>query len=288
MWGLTRQRVPTRTGSDDAACSSGVEVPVNAWLAMLQRQFIYFPSGVVPPAAAVLPRADEVTVQTEDGLRLGGWFVPAAPPASGQAVLVCNGNAGNRAHRAPLAAALSQAGLAVLLFDYRGYGGNPGLPSEQGLRADARAARSYLAARGDVDPTRLVYLGESLGAAVAVGLAVEAPPAALVLRSPFTALADVGQLHYPWLPVRRLLYDRYPALEQIGQVTAPVLIVAGARDRIVPATMSQRLYEAAAGPKRLVVLPGLDHNDVDLAAGAPFTTEVVHFLAEAATAGVSV
>jgi fermentation-respiration switch protein FrsA (DUF1100 family) len=140
----------------------------------------------------------------------------------------------------------------------------------------------------DVDPTRLVYLGESLGAAVAVGLAVEAPPAALVLRSPFTALAEVGQLHYPWLPVRRLLYDRYPALEQIGQVTAPVLIVAGARDRIVPATMSQRLYEAAAGPKRLVVLPGLDHNDVDLAAGAPFTTEVVHFLAEAATAGVSV
>lgn len=261
---------------------------MNAWLAMLQRQFIYFPSGVVPPAAAVLPRADEVTVQTEDGLRLGGWFVPAAPPASGQAVLVCNGNAGNRAHRAPLAAALSQAGLAALLFDYRSYGGNPGLPSEQGLRADARAARSYLAARGDVDPTRLVYLGESLGAAVAVGLAVEAPPAALVLRSPFTALADVGQLHYPWLPVRRLLYDRYPALEQIGQITAPVLIVAGARDRIVPATMSQRLYEAAAGPKRLVVLPGLDHNDVDLAAGAPFTTEVVHFLAEAATAGVSV
>ena len=114
---------------------------MNGLLTTIQRQLIYFPSGVVPPAALVLPTAHEVTVQTEDDLSLGGWFVPAAPPARGQAVLICNGNAGNRAHRAPLAAALSGAGLAVLLFDYRGYGSNPGLPCEQGLRADARAAR---------------------------------------------------------------------------------------------------------------------------------------------------
>jgi fermentation-respiration switch protein FrsA (DUF1100 family) len=104
-------------------------------------------------------------------------------------VLVFNGNGGNRAHRAPLAAALSRSGLAVLLFDYRGYGGNPGAPTEPGLLADARAARAYLASRPGVDPGRLVYLGESLGAAVAVALAVEVPPLALVLRSPFTSLA---------------------------------------------------------------------------------------------------
>jgi fermentation-respiration switch protein FrsA (DUF1100 family) len=247
-------------------------------LATIQRQLIHFPGGVVPPAAAVLPGAHEVTVQTEDHLSLGGWFVPAAPPASGQTVLVCNGNAGNRADRAPLAAALCRAGLGVLLFDYRGYGGNPGRPYEQGLLADARAARAYLAARGDVDLARLVYLGESLGAAVAVALAVERSPAALVLRSPFTSLVDVGRLHYPWLPIRRLLYDRYPALAQIGQVTVPVLIVAGERDRLVPAGMSQRLYAAVRGPKRWVVLPAVDHNDGALVAGAAFITAVVRRL----------
>ena len=141
-------------------------------------------------------------------------------------------------------------GLSVLLFDYRGYGGNPGRPSEDGLAADARAAQAWLAAQPDVDPDRIAYFGESLGAAVAVGLAVQRPPAALVLRSPFTSLADVGAVHYPWLPVRRLLLDRYPSIERIASVHAPVLVIAGDRDDIVPAALSKRLYDAAAEPKR--------------------------------------
>ncbi len=107
-------------------------------------------------------------------------------------MLVCNGNAGDRSMRADLAAALNRHGLSVLLFDYRGYGGNPGRPSEDGLAADARAAQAWLAGQPDVDPNRIAYFGESLGAAVAIGLAVQRPPAALVLRSPFTSLADVG------------------------------------------------------------------------------------------------
>src|SRR5919108_309876 len=160
-----------------------------------QRRLIYLPAPRgVPPAASVLPGAEEVSFPPADGLRLAGWFVPAAgPPGRGAgrgrapAVLVCNGNGGNRSLRAPLAAALARAGLAVLLFDYRGYAANPGHPTEAGLAADARAALAFLAARPEVDPARLVYFGESLGAAVALRLAVERPPAALVLRWPVPA-----------------------------------------------------------------------------------------------------
>ena len=242
----------------------------------LQRRLIYFPDpGPVPAAASVLPGGEDVAFRTEDGLRLAGWFVPAAGgDAPAATVLVLNGNGGNRYARAPLASALAGAGLSVLLFDYRGYGGNPGDPTETGLAADARAARGYLLSRPDVRPGRIVYFGESLGAAVAVGLAAEHPPAALVLRSPFTSLADVGQLHYPYLPVRALLRDRYDALSRIGGVRCPLLVVAGGADGIVPAAQSRRLHDAAAEPKRYVEIPGAGHNDLELFAGDRLVREV--------------
>ena len=271
-----------------------------------QRRLIYLPSpGPVPPAASVLPGAEDVSFETADGLRLQGWFVPGAvdspapprprsvtlpegaPPQVGEgeahlnpgpAVLVCNGNGGDRSMRAALAAALSRMGLAVLLFDYRGYGGNPGSPSEEGLADDARAALAYLAGRPEVDPGRVAYLGESLGAAVALRLAVERPPAALVLRSPFASLAEVGRRHYPFLPVSLLLRDRYDSAALVGRLTAPLLVVAGSRDRIVPASHSRRLFAAAPEPKRLVVLDGADHNDHDLHAGPRLVGELRAFL----------
>ncbi|HZD02156.1 MAG TPA: alpha/beta hydrolase [Actinomycetes bacterium] len=252
-----------------------------AWL--LQRRLIYLPDrGAVPPAPTILPSGQDVAFDSADGLRLAGWFVPAATRRSRATVLVLGGNAGNRAARAPLAAELSRAGLAVLVLDYRGYGGNPGTPTEQGLLADARAARAYLAGRGDVDPARLVYFGESLGAAVAVRLAVERPPMALVLRSPFASLADVGRVHYPFLPVRLLLRDRYASIEQVGGLRCPVLVIAGDRDGIVPAEQSRRLAEAIPGPKRFVLIPGADHNDLELLAGRRLIGEAVRFVDEAA------
>jgi uncharacterized protein len=244
-----------------------------------QRHLIYLPAPrAVPPAAAVLPGAEEVSFATADGLRLGGWFLPARRGEPGPAVLVCNGNGGNRSLRAPLAATLAELGLHVLLFDYRGYGANPGQPTEAGLAADARAAQAYLASRPEVDPARLVYFGESLGAAVALRLAVERPPAALVLRSPFASLAEVGQHHYPVLPVSLLLRDRYDAAAAAGRLTAPLLVVAGGHDRIVPPGHSRRLYAAAPQPKRLVVLDGVDHNDPELNAGPRLQAEVRAFL----------
>jgi hypothetical protein len=257
-----------------------------ALLWLFQRRLLYFPTpGPVPPAASVLSGAEDVTFETTDGLRLAGWFVPATPgdPADRvgrvrPAVLVCNGNGGDRSMRASLAAALARMGLAVLLFDYRGYGGNPGHPTEEGLAADARAALGYLAGRPEVDPERVIYFGESLGAAVALRLATERPPAALVLRSPFASLAEVGRRHYPVLPVSLLLRDRYDSAALAGRLDAPLLVVAGGRDQIVPASHSRRLFEAAPQPKRLVVLDGADHNDDELLAGPRLLAELRTFL----------
>jgi fermentation-respiration switch protein FrsA (DUF1100 family) len=173
---------------------------------------------------------------------------------------------------------MATMGVATLLFDYRGYGDNAGEPSEEGLAQDARAAHDYVIGRRDVDRTRLVYYGESLGAAVAVRLSTERSPRALILRSPFTSLLDVGRHHYPFLPVATLLRDRYPSIDRIASVSCPVLVVAAAHDSVVPSEQSRRLYEAAPSPKRLVVIEGVDHNDGELAVGPRVETEIRRFL----------
>src|SRR5262245_15075479 len=203
----------------------------------MQRRLMYFPSGDVPPPAELgLAGAEAVSFPTTDGLTLRGWFFSAPPVRSRpMTVLVFNGNAGNRAYRGGLAVALRRLGLQVLLFDYRGYGGNPGSPTERGLFADARAARAYLVSRSDVDPSRIVYFGESLGTGVAVDLAVEHPPAGVILRSPYTSMTDIGRHHYPFLPVGPLLRDRFESISKVSRIRAPLLVVAGRRDQIVPA-----------------------------------------------------
>jgi uncharacterized protein len=256
-----------------------VVAAVLALLWFAQRSFIYFPDGHTPaPAAVGLPQAEVVSFTTEDGVDLEGWFVPARQPSADRTLVVFNGNAGNRSHRAILGALFAEVGFSTLLVDYRGYGGNPGLPSEGGLYRDARAALKYLARRGDVNLARIVYFGESLGAAVAIELAGEYPPAALILRSPFTSMTAMGARHYPFLPVRILLRDRYPSIDRIGQIRCPVLIIAGDEDAIVPLEDSRQLFEAAAEPKKLVVIHGTDHNDEALAAGPQLLSAIRQFL----------
>jgi uncharacterized protein len=262
-----------------AATAAGVVV--SAWLLLvvaawgLQRHLVYLPDRS-RPAAPADPRLEEVTFDTADGLRLDGWFLAVDPvaPRSGVTVLVCNGNAGNRAARLPLARALAAAGHQVLLFDYRGYGGNPGRPTEEGLVADARAAAEHLRARPDVD--RLAYYGESIGAGVAAALAAVSPPDALVLRSPFPALADVGRRHYPFLPVRSLLRERFPTSAHLSRYDGPVLVLAGGADRIVPPALSAEV--AAGAGASLHVLEGADHNDRALLDGAEAVRRVDAFL----------
>jgi fermentation-respiration switch protein FrsA (DUF1100 family) len=248
------------------------------WL--MQRRLIYFPDrSAPPPAAHVVPGAEDVTLHTADGLSLTAWLVRPRTKDRRLGVLVAPGNAGNRLARASLARELADLGLTVLLIDYRGYGGNPGRPTETGLARDVRAARAYLINEADVPADRLIYYGESLGAAVVTSLAAEHPPAGLVLRSPFTDLAAVGREHYPLLPVRLLLRDRYPVADLIARVDAPTVVVYGTADAIVPPAQSIGVAEAAKGPVRVVAVDGADHNDVSLVAG-PELVDAVQNLAD--------
>ena len=266
--GLTgRRRMRRRLGTTVAVIVVAGSLLAGMWSS--QRQMIYFPQpGVLlPPAAEVLPGARDVSLRTVDGLSLGAWFLPSRAPGTGMTVLVASGNAGDRSMRAPLAAALSEAGLAVLLFDYRGYGGNQGSPSEEGLALDVRAARRYLVQDVGVPPERMLYYGESLGAAVVTELATEHPPAGLLLRSPFTDLAAVARVHYPFLPVEALLWDQYALAERLSRIRVPTTVVYGSADGIVPTEQSRAVAAAAGGPAQLVEVPGADHNDRSLLNG---------------------
>jgi fermentation-respiration switch protein FrsA (DUF1100 family) len=246
-------------------------------LVLLQRRLIYFPSGEVPDVSVALSGAEEVAFRTEDGLVLAGWFI--APSGSGDVftVLVFNGNGGNRADRSELATALSSRGHGVMLFDYRGFGENSGNPSEKGLHSDGLGAVEYLSSRVDVDAERIVYFGESLGAAVAIGAAETHPPAGLILRSPFASLAEVAAVHYP-APLSFLLWDAFSNSERIARIHVPILVVAGSADRTIPIAQSRQVYDAANDPKRFVAIEGADHNERSLSSGAPMIDEVLSFL----------
>lgn len=230
----------------------------------VQRQLIYFPDATqVPPAGEVMPGARDVTLHTDDGLELGAWFLPARggrDPRTPMAVLVAPGNGGNREGRAGLAEQLSDRGLAVLLMDYRGYGGNPGSPTEEGLAADALAAAEALEELG-YPPERTIYFGESLGTGVVAALHVRRPPAGMVLRSPFTELAEVGTHHYPFLPVRLLLRDRFRVVEHLASSDVPVTVIYGDHDTVVPSALSATVADAASALAERMVISGADHND---------------------------
>lgn len=257
-----------------------VVVVAAVWLALVvpaaifQRQLIHLPDTSVPPTP---DGVEEVTLTTGDGLELTAWFVAADDATA--TVLLAPGNAGNRGARAPMARELAARGHAVLLVEHRGYGGNPGRPSEDGLLTDLRAARDHLDARDDVDADRVVYFGESLGSAVVAALAIEAPPAALVLRSPFPELAEVGSIAYPFLPVRTLLRDRYPTAEHLRAYDGPVLVIAGDRDSIVPAELSVEVAEQARAD--LVLIEGADHNDAALFVGGELLDAVTSYVRDA-------
>jgi pimeloyl-ACP methyl ester carboxylesterase len=249
-------------------------VVVLALVWTFQSRLIYLPFGAPALAAEeVFDGGSAVRLHTDDGLDLTAWHAPATGPATGTTVLVVPGNAGSRLDRVPLARALTAVGFDVLLLEYRGYGGNPGAPTEDGLAADARAAHQHLVTERGVRPEQLVIFGESLGAAVATRLARERPAAALVLRSPFTSLADVGARHYPFLPVRVLLRDRLPVLDTVGTITVPVHVVAGDADEVVPVAQSRAV--AAAAGATYVEVPGARHNDPELAYGRLVVDAVV-------------
>jgi pimeloyl-ACP methyl ester carboxylesterase len=245
----------------------------------LLNSLLYFPSRAIieTPEQAGLDYRD-LEVETDDGDRLHGWWIGARTDSLGH-LLLCHGNAGNVGDRVLHAALLTATGFDVLLFDYRGYGRSSGRPTEEGTYRDARAALSCLIEQPAVDPARVFYLGESLGGAVALDLALERPPAGLVLLSAFSGVRELGRLHYPFVPTA-LVPDAYPTLRRIHELHAPLLVLHGDRDDIVPLSQGRALFEAAPGPKRMHVFPGLGHNDLVTLAGVEFSRVIASWVSE--------
>lgn len=237
-----------------------------------QRRLMYMPHADVPsPAQAGVPEMRPVTLETADGLALLAWYRPAPGPR--RPVLVYfHGNAGHLGYRGDKLRPYLDAGFGVLIVEYRGYGGNPGRPTEAGLYADGRAALDFLEAKG-VPRDRLVLYGESLGSGVAVRLAADRgedqPVGAVVLEAPYTSIAAVAQRHYFYLPAYWLVKDRFDAEAWIGRIDAPLYVFQGERDSIIPIRFGRALFAAAREPKEAKWLPRAGHNDLYAHGAAP-------------------
>jgi len=242
-------------------------IGLTLFVMLFEEKLIYFPYrdlDVTPDELGL--RCDDLSLIAEDGVRLHGWFFPYDD--SKFTVLFFHGNAGNISHRLDRVLLMqSKIQTSVLLFDYRGYGKSEGSPDEQGTYRDGRAAFRYLTRERGIPENRVILFGESLGAAVAVQLALERVGRALVLESAFTSIPDVGRVHYPFLPVTKLVRTRYDNLEKIPSIEMPILILHGQRDRTVPFEHGHRLYEAANEPKRFFPIEGAGHNDTFFVGG---------------------
>ncbi|MET0862921.1 MAG: alpha/beta fold hydrolase [Nakamurella sp.] len=253
-----------------AAVGAGVLILLVGALWAFQRRLIYQPEQAAPGRATdFLVAGQDVVLHTADGLDLTAWYLPAENGCR-STVLIAPGNAGNRAGRAPLATTLADRGLGVLLLEYRGYGGNTGRPDEAGLLTDATAALEFLTAempKSASQQPQLIYFGESLGAAVLTSLAVQHPPSALVLRSPFTDLATAAGVAFPFLPVRRMLWDQWPLADELSRVTVPTTVIYGTADTVIPPELSLAVADAAGGPVTVIDVQGANHNDPELLDG---------------------
>jgi fermentation-respiration switch protein FrsA (DUF1100 family) len=211
----------------------------------------------------LLPKREIVCLTTADGLNLRSWYFRAAR-RDAPTVLFFHGNAGDIGNHLPFAKFLIEAGYGLLALEYRGYGGNPGAPDEPGLIADGRAAFAFLKSQGIPDSSIVLY-GESLGTGVAVQLAAEHAVKAMILRSPYTSIAEVAAVQLPYIPARWLVRDRFDSMTKIGRSKAPLFIFHGANDTLIPLALGRELFEAAPEPKTWLTIDGVGHNDVQTA-----------------------
>lgn len=234
------------------------------WYASRSIYFPYrYPQGEWHLQAAL--KAEDVFIESADRVMLHAWWIPSA--GSKLATLFLHGNAGNITHRGPHALEIVAAGSSVLLMDYRGYGKSAGRPTEAGLYKDAEAAYAHLAARG-YQPRQIVLHGESLGTAVAVDLASRRASAGIVLEAPFTSARDVAAKVLPL--IGPMVVWSYNTRSKIQRVHAPLLIMHGDRDEIIPFEMGRALFAAAAAPKSFWTVSGAGHNDIVETAGPAY------------------
>jgi fermentation-respiration switch protein FrsA (DUF1100 family) len=236
-------------------------VGICGYLFLFQRSIIYLPDKHhAAPNREKLPTIQEVTIKTDDGLELEGWYQPARP--SKKTILYFNGNKTGMVEHEDAYRAFIEAGYGLLSINYRGYGTNAGAPSEEGLYKDARAAIAFLQAQL-LPMEEIIFLGRSLGSGVAVQMATEYLPYAVVLVSPYTSIAAIGKMRYPYVPVDALLHDKFDSLGKMPQVQSPVLIFHGRADETIPISHAYTLHEAAKD-SQLFVYDTQGHNDLDL------------------------
>lgn len=239
---------------------------------LMQRSFMYYPDTELPSLSdSNVPEMQEITLKTSDDLDLVSWYAAPSDPAR-PVVILFHGNAGNIGDRGYKARLLLDRGYGVLLAEYRGFSGNPGTPDEPGLMADGRAAIDYLLGVGISESNMVVY-GESLGTGVAVKLAIDTafdgkPFKAMVLEAPFSSAVDAARAHYPFLPVKMFLKDRFESEPLISAVRTPVFIFHGDQDWTIPIRLGKKLFAAAQQPKQSLWIKGAGHNNLfDFGAG---------------------
>lgn len=233
-----------------------------AVLYVFQRSLIYLPDrAVYSPEDAGVPEMNVVELSTKDGLSINAWYRPPTRPDL-PTIVYFHGNAGNIANRGFIVRPYLDKGYGVFLLTYRGYSGNPGKPSEEGLYNDARAAMEFLGNEGVAEQCTVLY-GNSIGAAVAIQMATEYSVGAIVLQSPFSTLADVATIHYAFfLPFRGVIKDKYDSMSKVDRLHQPVFILHGKSDNIIPPELSRKLLEALPQPKEAEYIPGKGHNDL--------------------------
>lgn len=255
-----------------------VWVGVIVLLTFMERRFLYFPIRTLAaqPTDYGL-RAEELRLTTSDGVRLHGWWIRAKGEG---VVLLFHGNGGNISHRLERAKLFVDAlGTDLFLVDYRGYGLSEGTPSESGLYRDGLAIYDAARERG-FPPDRIVLHGESLGCAVAVEVALTRPAGALALETPFLSVPALARKHYPFVPTM-FVRSRFDAASKVGRVTVPKLFLVAERDEIAPPEQGRALYDRAAPPKELFVIPGAGHNDTYVVGGARYLEAWRRFLGQA-------
>lgn len=237
-------------------------------------RFIFYPSRYPEGDwnAASREGAEDRWITAKDGTKLNAWWYPLA--GTRRATLFLHGNSGNVTNRVDHARRIREAGSAVLILDYRGYGKSEGRPDERGVYQDADAAYVQVLKEG-FEPHDIVIHGESLGTAIAVDLASHHPCAGLILESPLSSVQEIAATVVPW--IGPLFVRGFNSRSKIGSVHVPLMVIHGNRDAIVPISHSRRLFAAANEPKEFWEIPGGTHNELLDVAGTEYVTKLLAF-----------
>lgn len=224
---------------------------------LLQRKLLYIPSKARPALGTWKNIYTEVQSQTKDKIKLTHWYAKKGPTH----ILIFHGNAGNIEHRTYKFQFLVDQGYSLLLVGYRGYGANPGRPTEADLISDSALALEWLIKQEKISAKDIVLLGESLGSGVALALATQYPVKGLIFDGAYSSITDVAQSVYPYIPVRLLLKDKWDSLSRIQKVKSPTLFIHSKKDRVLPFRLAKKLFESAKEPKQNLWLEHSSHDN---------------------------